>query len=88
MVVLNDLAHISSGRIVPIPPDIVSLVRDEKEQKDYVSVTGMSKVVDNFLSRGIWPSYAGWRRENGEVVTPADLTRFRDVVLSMAAQRS
>jgi hypothetical protein len=48
----------------------------------------MSKVVDNFLSRGIWPSYAGWRRENGEVVTPADLTRFRDVVLSMAAQRS
>jgi len=73
---------------VPIPADIVSLVRDEKEQKDYVSVAGMSKVVDHFLSRGIWPSYAGWRRENGEVVTPSDLTRFRDVVRSMALKSS
>jgi predicted dehydrogenase len=84
LVVLNDLAHISSGRIVPIPSGIVSVSRDEKEQKDYLTVAGMPKVVDNFLSRGIWPSYLGWRRENGEVVTPADLPRFRDLVLSMA----
>lgn len=83
-VVLNDLAHISSGAIHPIPPRLVSVTRDEKEQKDYLTVEGMSKTVDNFLGRGIWPGYAGWRRENGEVVTPADLPRLMDVVRSMA----
>ncbi len=87
LVVLNDLAHISSGRIHPIPADIVSSLRDEKEQKDYLSVTGMAKIVDNFLSRGIWPSYAGWRRENGEVVTPSDLPRLHNVASAMASAR-
>jgi predicted dehydrogenase len=86
-VVLNDLAHISSGKIFPIPSDIVSLARDEKEQKDYLSVPCMPKVMENFLSRGIWPSYSGWRRDNGEVVTPADLPRFQDVVRAMAPVR-
>jgi predicted dehydrogenase len=85
LVVLNDLAHVSSGRIVPIPENLVSRARDEKEQKDYVNVAGMPKVVDNFLCRGIWPSYAGWRRQNGEVVTPADLPKFHGVVRAMAA---
>jgi len=47
----------------------------------------MPKIVDNFLSRGIWPSYAGWRRTNGEVVTPADLPRFHAVVRAMAAAK-
>jgi predicted dehydrogenase len=87
IVVLNDLAHISSGRILPIPVHLVSLVRDEKEQKDYLSVNGMGKIVDNFLSRGIWPGYAGWRRDNGEVVTPVDLPRFHNIVRSMAAAK-
>jgi len=86
-VVLNGLAHVSSGRILPIPAALVSLARDEKEQKDYLSVAGMAKVVENFLCRGIWPSYAGWRRDNGDVVTPADLARFQDVVRSMASQK-
>ncbi|MFZ1054419.1 MAG: Gfo/Idh/MocA family oxidoreductase [Opitutaceae bacterium] len=86
-VMLNGLAHVSSGRILPIPAALVSLARDEKEQKDYLSVAGMAKVVENFLCRGIWPSYAGWRRDNGDVVTPADLARFQDVVRSMASQK-
>jgi predicted dehydrogenase len=86
-VTLNGLAHVSSGRILPIPAALVSLARDEKEQKDYLSVAGMAKVVENFLCRGIWPSYAGWRRDNGDVVTPADLARFQDVVRSMASQK-
>jgi predicted dehydrogenase len=85
LVVLNDLAHVSSGSIHPIPSRLVSLTRDAKEQKDYLSVTDMAKVVDNFLSRGIWPGYAGWRRDNGEVVTPADLGRFDRTVRAMAA---
>jgi predicted dehydrogenase len=87
IVVLNDLAHVSSGRILPIPPHLVVHERDEKEQKEYLSVAGMAKVVDNFLGRGIWPGYAGWRRDNGEVVTPADLARFHDVVRAMAAAK-
>ncbi len=87
LVVLNDLAHISSGGIHPIPAHLVSMARDAKEQKDYVSVAGMQKTVDNFLGRGIWPSYAGWRRDNGEVVTPADLGRFHGIVREMAAAR-
>ncbi len=86
LVVLNDLAHVSSGRIHPIPPHLVALARDEKEQKDYLSVEGLPKTVDNFLCRGIWPGYAGWRRDNGEVVTSADLPRFHDVVRAMAAE--
>ena len=85
LVVLNDLAHVSSGVIHPIPAHLVSRVRDEKEQKDYVAVEGMQKTVGNFLCRGIWPGYAGWRRDNGEVVTPADLSRFHGVVRAMAA---
>lgn len=84
LVVLNDLAHVSSGSILPIPPHLVSTARDEKEQKEYISVKCMGKVVDNFLGRGIWPGYSGWRRDNGEVVTPADLARFHDVVRGMA----
>jgi predicted dehydrogenase len=87
LVVLNDLAHISSGSIHPIPPHLVAHERDEKEQKEYISVAGMAKTVDNFLCRGIWPGYAGWRRDNGEVVTPADLPRFHDVVRAMAAAK-
>jgi predicted dehydrogenase len=85
LVVLNDLAHVSSGSIHPIPTRLVSHARDEKEQKDYLSVDGMAKTVDSFLCRGIWPGYAGWRRDNGEVVTPADLGRFERTVRSMAA---
>ena len=80
LVVLNDLAHVSSGTIQPVPAHLVSVVRDEKEQQDYVSVAGLAKTVEAFISRGIWPGYAGWRRDNGEVVTPADLPRFHAVV--------
>jgi hypothetical protein len=65
----------------------VARERDEKEQKDYLSVAGLPKIVDNFLCRGIWPGYAGWRRDNGEVVTPADLPRFHGVVRAMAAAK-
>jgi predicted dehydrogenase len=84
-VVLNDLAHVSSGAIDPIPAHLVSRERHEKEQKDYLSVAGLQKVADNFLCRGVWPGYAGWRRTNGEVVTPADLGRFHPTVRAMDA---
>jgi predicted dehydrogenase len=85
-VVLNDLAHLSSGRIAPIPASLVSGVREEKEQKDYLHVAGITAAHENFLVRGAWPGANGWEREPGEVATPADLVRFHDVVRAMAAK--
>jgi predicted dehydrogenase len=83
-VALNDLAHVSTGRIVPIPRDQISGVRDEKDQKDYLHVAGMASAQENFLARGVWPSASGWAREPGEVATLADLPRFHEVVRAMA----
>lgn len=83
-VALNDLAHISSGGIAPIPAALVTHVREEKEQKDYLNVAGMTTAHENFLVRGAWPGAGGWERAPGEVVTPADLPRFHDVVRAMA----
>ena len=85
-VALNNLAHISSGRITPIPSELVTALRDPKEQKDYLHVASMTAAHENFLVRGVWPSASGWGRAPGEVATPADLPRFRDVVRTMAGQ--
>jgi predicted dehydrogenase len=82
-VALNDLAHVSSGHIQPIPPDRVSLERDEKEQKDYIDVSGLTAAQEAFILRGAWPGPAGWGRATGEVVTLGDLPRFHDTVRAM-----
>lgn len=83
-VALNDLAHVSSGHIAPIPAGLISGLRDEKEQKDYFNVAGMGAVHEAFLSRGVWPGANGWARPPGAVVTLGDLPRFHDVVYAMA----
>ena len=83
-VAINDLAHISSGRIAPIPANLVTGVRDEKEQKDYINVAGMNTAVDTFLAAGTWPSANGWGHPGGEVTTPDDLPRFEATVRAMA----
>src|SRR5207253_2810367 len=85
-VALNDLAHVSSKTIAPIPAAQVSGIRDEKEQKDYLHVAHMLAAHESFLGQGTWPSASGWGREPGEVVTPADLPRFHDVVRFMAGK--
>ncbi|MSU24800.1 MAG: Gfo/Idh/MocA family oxidoreductase [Opitutus sp.] len=85
-VALNDLAHVSSGLIAPIPAALVSSRRDEKEQKDYLNVPGMTAAHENFLVRGAWPGGNGWDRTTGEVATPADLPRFHAVVRTMAGK--
>jgi len=82
-VMLNDLAYISSGRIAPIPAARVTGVRDEKEQKDYLNVSGLAATFDQFLIKGLWPSAGGWEREAPEVVTPADLPRLRQTIAGM-----
>ena len=85
-VMLNDLAHVSSGRIAAIPAARVSHVRDEKEQKDYLQVADMTAMQEAFLTRGAWPGAGGWERPPAEVAAPADLARFHDVVRAMASR--
>ncbi len=83
-VALNDLAHVSSRIITPFPPNLVSGVRDEKEQKDYLNITGMNAACDSFLSHGIWPGAHGWNHPGSEITTPTDLPRFEATVRKMA----
>ena len=83
-VALNDLAHVSSGVISPFPAHLVAGVRDEKEQKDYLQVTGLPAACEAFLERGTWPGENGWGRSRGATVSPADLPRFHDVVRALA----
>ncbi len=84
-VALNDLAHVSSGRIVPFPAALVSGIRDEKEQKDYFNVAGMNTAFEAFLAHGTWPGTHGWNHPGGEVTTLADLPRFEATVRAIAA---
>ncbi len=83
-VTLNALAHVSSGRIAPIPAGLTTSVRDEKDQKDYLNVAGLGAAVEQFLGRGLWPGAQGWGG-TGEVVTAADLPRLSQVVDAMAS---
>jgi predicted dehydrogenase len=85
-VALNDLAFISSKQIAPIPSALISAVRDEKEQKNYLQVANMPAAQENFLVRGTWPGPNGWQRSTGDAVTPADLPRLKEVVQAMAAR--
>lgn len=84
-VFLNNLAHISSGRITPFPQERITGVREEKEQKDYINIAGMSSAIDRFLNQGTWPG-TEWGRDPGALVTPDDLPRFHDTVRDMFAQ--
>jgi predicted dehydrogenase len=84
-VALNDLAHVSSGRIATIPPALVARVRNEQEQKDYFQVSGFAAAQEAFLTHGIWPGAHGWERtEAPAVVTIEDLPRFHATVQAMA----
>ena len=82
---LNDLAYVSSGRIAPIPTALVGRVRDEIDQKEYIDVAGIGTMIDQFLNLGLWPGSNGWGRDQGEVVTGADLPRLDGIVRAMAA---
>lgn len=84
-VALNDLAYISSGSITPIPASLVTGVRDEKEQQDYINVVGLTHAVEHFLGRGQWPGGQGWDRNPGQVVTPADLPRLPEILRAIAS---
>lgn len=87
-VILNDLAHVSAGHITTLDRSRITPIRDEKEQKDYLAIAGLSSAVERFLARGEWPSSNGWREGPGEVVTPADLPRLHETIRAMAAARA
>ena len=82
-VILNDLAHVSSGHIAPIPTERITHIRDEKEQKDYINIAGMTGIIERFLQQGEWPGSNGWNRETGSTVKPDDLARFHATVRNM-----
>jgi predicted dehydrogenase len=86
-VALNDLAHVSSGHIQPVAPGRVSLERDEKEQKDYLDVSGLTAAQEAFTLHGVWPGASGWGRETGAVTTEADLPRFHETVRAMLEKK-
>lgn len=86
LVALNDLAYISSGRIAPIPPGLVTGERNDQDQKDYLQVAGLAPAVELFLTRGLWPGANGWEREGGEVVTLGDLPRLPEVLRAISAR--
>jgi predicted dehydrogenase len=83
-VLLNNLAYVSSQRIVPIPASCVEVQRNEKEQKEYLEVAGLHSAQAAFLSHGTWPRADSWSREPAPTVTPADLPRFHGVIAAMA----
>jgi len=83
---LNDLAHISSGEIAPLPEELISHTRNEREQKDYISMSGrMQEAMDRFLDAGTWPGKQWGRRSHAALVTPAALPKFHDTVRTMHA---
>jgi predicted dehydrogenase len=84
-VTLNDLAYISSGRIATVPAARIATARDEKEQKDYLAITGLAAAQEAFALHGVWPGASGWGREPAEVVTRSDLPRFHEVLRTMSA---
>lgn len=84
-VILNDLAYVSSQTISAIPPSQVTHVRNEQEQKDYLSVAGLSRLQNDFLTQGHWPGAHGWERPAPpQIVALGDLSRLQGVAEAMA----
>ncbi len=85
-VALHDLAYVSSGKITPIAGEHVVQSRDDKDQKDYLSVGGLPAAQEAFVQHGVWPSASGWAASPGEVVGSGDLPRFHEVIRRMVAE--
>lgn len=79
-VALNALAYISSRQITTIPPARVAAARNEKEQKDYLTIAGLPSAQEAFLLRGIWPGASGWERDPGDLALMSDLGKFAETI--------
>lgn len=84
-VLLNNLAHISSGEIFDFPADRVASHWNEREQKDYLEIAGLTAAQDTFLAEGHWPSDLGAPAGPPPLATPRDLSRFQATIEAMLA---
>ena len=85
-VALNDLTYISSKQITTFPENLISRVRDEKEQKDYLTVTDINSNIDQFISKRIWPSSSSWPRASSENIPLTELNKLENIVRVMAQE--
>lgn len=86
-VALNDLAYVSSDMIATLPPGQVSTVRNEQEQKEYLSIDDLATAQDEFVTLGRWPSDRNWpRTKPAAFVSIADLSRFHATVRTLAGR--
>jgi predicted dehydrogenase len=83
-VYLNDLAHISSETIDPVPAEKLTLEPHDNADDLCVAIDGIEQDFDRFIEHGIWPGIHGWGRELGaNPVTPRDLPRLTSVIDAM-----
>lgn len=86
-VMLNDLAHVSSGRIETLEGEAIRRQRNAQDQKDYIIINDLNLVQDRFISEGVWPGESGWKRTSPAIeVGLQDLARFHTTVQTMAAE--
>ncbi|EIP99786.1 putative dehydrogenase [Opitutaceae bacterium TAV1] len=78
----NGLSYVASGEITTIPAAARHFVRNEKDQRDYLNVTGLAGAMQTFLDEGRWPSETcGWPRQRpAAVVAPSDITRLGETI--------
>jgi hypothetical protein len=76
---LCDLVYIASGKITTVPES-----DKDRVEGGWVSVHGLSDIMDKFLETGQYPSEQGvsWATPGGHA-TPADLPKLRGVIESM-----
>lgn len=84
-VMLNNLAHVSSGTIQSFAPERLHTHVDPREQKNYCSVAGLTAAQDAFLATGTWPADLGAPPEPPPLTTAADLSRFHATVAALAS---
>ncbi len=84
----NGLSYVSSGEITTIPASARRFVRNEKDQRDYLVVNGLTDAMQVFLDTGRWPSETcGWPRQHAAtVVEPSDLIRLGETITRISAK--
>jgi predicted dehydrogenase len=84
LVLLTNLAFVSSEVITPIVPERVQLTRDPAEQTDYLVVADLPRTLSAFTERGTWPSISEWKRlRPSRTVSESDLNGFEPTVRSL-----
>lgn len=87
LVVMTDLAHVSSGQIDTLSPPHVRSQIHPQDLKEYFAIEDLSVAQTDFLENATWPSTRGWSRSVPAAdVTPDDLNRFHSTIHAMAGK--